>query len=147
MWRVLIQLPTLISEVIGHLRTISFLTQQSVLLQQETNLLLRELIVKVTTQPADTPEAVRLDESWKEPAQPPIADLAKLGRTRQPREEKPPRVLTEHDIIRNTRTTIAEEQFKQRAAELYPHRKGEQLPTSPHKAPTTSTRPIGPPGA
>lgn len=145
MWRVLIQLPTLISEVIGHLRTISFLTQQSVLLQQETNLLLRELIVKVTTQPADTPEAVRLDESWKEPAQPPIADLTKLRR--QPPAPRPPRVLTEHDIIRNTPRTIAEEQFKQRAAELFPHRKGEQLPTSPHKAPTTSTRPIGPPVA
>ena len=44
MWRVLTQLPTLISEVIGHLRTISYLTQQSLLLQQETNSLLREMI-------------------------------------------------------------------------------------------------------
>ena len=134
MWRVLIQLPSLISEVIGHLRTISFLTQQSVLLQQESNLLLREMIVKITTQPAETPEAATLT------APQPID----LTRTRQPAEKKH-RKLTEHDIVRNTRTSIAEEQFKARAAELYPHRQGEQLPTSPHLTPGPGTRPLGGP--
>ena len=136
MWRVLTQLPTLISEVIGHLRTISYLTQQSLLLQQETNSLLREMIVKVTTQPAETPTAVTLDQTVPvDLGAPRAAKIAKV----------PYRIRTERDITRNTRASIAEEQFRQKGLQEYPHRVGEQLPTSPNQSPTPTTRPLGTP--
>jgi len=129
-WRVLIQLPSLISEIIGRLRTLSYLQEQQLLLTQETNLLLREMIVKVTTQPAETAPSVMLDK----PVAPVAVDLAAHAKV------KPYRIRTERDIVRNTPATIAEEQFKQRAAELYPHRQGEVLPTVPN-------RPLGSPPA
>jgi hypothetical protein len=138
-WRVLIQLPSLISECVGLLRTINFLLQQSLLLQQETNLLTRELIVKVTTQPAETPPAVTLDpQQAPTPAPTPLP----FGRARQAADAKPRRVLTEHDISHQTRSTAAQEQFRQDALKQFPHRKGEQLPSSPQQ---TATRPLGGP--
>lgn len=141
MWRVLIQLPSLISELITLLRTLSWLSQQSLLIQQETNLLLRELIVKVTTQPAETPEAAKLDL-------PTHTDPLATPRAKAKTPDKPYRVRTEHDIIRNTRSSIAAEQFRQEGLQRFPHRQGEQLPTDPHQRPSPATRPMGgPPGA
>lgn len=147
MWRVLIQLPSLISEVIGHLRTISYLQQQTLLLQQETNQLLREMIVKVTTQRVETPHAVVLDK----PPAPTLNDLP-LGRRPGGHAAGEPvsRKLTEHDIVRNTRSSIAADQFEAEGRRQFPHRTQEthpQMPTSPHKSPTLEnpTPPLGPP--
>lgn len=131
MWRVLIQLPSLISEIIGRLRTLSYLQEQQLLLTQETNLLLREMIVKVTTQAVETPAAVTLDK----PSIPVAVDLAAHAKVVKP----PYRIRTERDIIRNTPATIAEEQFRQKGLEQFPHRQGEMLP--PPNRPLT-----GPPG-
>ena len=143
MWRVLIQLPSLVAECLGHLRTISYLLQQSLLLQQETNGLLRELMIKVTTQPAETPVAVTLNA----PMQPPETRLPQKARGSSVGDGSKRRILTEHDITHQTRSSTAQEQFRQEGLKQYPHRQGEQLPTSPHQAPTASTRPLGgPPG-
>lgn len=143
MWRVLIQLPSLIAEVIGHLRTLSYLHQQGLLLQQETNLLLRELMVKVTTQPSETKPAVTLDK----PPAPTVNDLP-LRKRRDGQyvgDGQPSRKLTERDIVRNTRTSIASDQFEAEGRRQFPHR--DQLPTSPHQAPDPQhpTPPLGTP--
>lgn len=138
MWRALTQRPSVISECLSQLRTINYLTQQSVLIQQETNLLLRELIVKVTTQPAETPEAVHLSLSEASNSQStveqPLGHSANDARVSA--AAKPHRVRTERDIVRNTRSSIAADQFQQQAKARYPHREGEVLPSPP-------TRPFG----
>ena len=144
MWRVLTQLPTLISEIIGHLRTLSYLTQQMLLLQQETNQLLRELIVKVTTQPAETLPAVILTK----PPDPPLTPSL-LPKTRQSPAPVGYRIRTERDITRNTRSTIAADQFEAESRKQFPHRvlPPDALPTSPRQSPTPDTlpRPLGTP--
>jgi len=144
-WRVLIQLPSLISELIGHLRTISYLTQQSLLLQQETNGLLRELMIKVTTQPAETPHAVVLPipQETSSPTLAPPPLMSRRGPSTDDGQKR--RILTEHDISRQTRSTMAQEQFRTEGVKQYPHRQGESLPTSPNQAPGPATRPLGGP--
>jgi len=136
-WRGLTQLPSLITECLAALRTANHHAEQSLLLQQETNLLLRELIVKVTTQKVETPEAVILPLPESLTHSSPSA----LGwRTPEPRENpvaRQRRVLTERDILRNTRSSIAQDQFDATGKVLYPHRQEEILPP-------TSTRPLGP---
>ena len=143
MWRVLIQLPSLVAECLGHLRTISYLLQQSLLLQQETNGLLRELMIKVTTQPAETPAAVTLPMPETPSFTPPLTQREKRPAGSYVGDGKKSRVLTEHDISRQTRSSTAQEQFRQEGLKQYPHRQGEQLPTSPNQAPTAATRPLG----
>jgi len=134
-WRVLIQLPSLISGCFEQLRTINYLLQQSLLLQQETNLLLREMIVKVTTQAVETAPAARLPMPGSTTAVSAVRPAVGPDRLRDVDAAKP-RVRTERDIIRNNRASIAEEQFKQQAKTLYPHREGEILPSPP-------ARPLG----
>jgi len=136
-WRGLTQLPSLITGCFDQLRTISYLLQQSLLLQQETNLLLRELIVKVTTQAVETAPATRLTmPSLTAASLPAPAAGAPLSQPSAAAAKS--RILTERDIIRNSRSSIAKDQFDAKGKVLYPHRQEEILPSS------TSTRPLGP---
>lgn len=147
MWRGLTQLPSLITACLDVLQTANWHQEQSLLLQQETNQLLRELIVKVTTQKVETPEAEKLplpssttSAPRNEPAWP-ARELPVPASVSQKR----PHVLTEHDIRRNSRSTIAEEQFTEKAKALYPHRQGEVLPSPPTRmSPTGPVPPAGP---
>ncbi len=165
MWHALTQLPSLISACLDHLRLLGWVQQQSLLLQQEQNLLLRELIVKVTTQPAHTPEAIEIprpsfDPAWTRPltadSPPPLPSTA-TSPPRPPAASPGPgaphsqrrllhRVLTDKDIIRNTRSTIAQTQFEEAARRLHPHRDAEILPPSPAGSPALPPLPppIGP---
>jgi len=124
MWRVLIQLPSLLVACADQLRTISYLLQQSLLLQQETNGLLRELIVKVTTQAVETPAAVTL------PMPTSVLPASTAASAAAPQVRKR-RVLTDRDIVRNTRVTIAADQMQAAALREHPHRQGEILPSPP----------------
>ena len=156
MWRALASLPTQITALLVQLRELAAWTAHQTRLQQETNLLLRELLTHLSTHGAETlptpplrrPDPTRptyeaellalmgeMELSQRAmPSAPSTASSTTASASPSPSSKRPvlhDRLRTEHDVTRVQRSDLDAIALRRLEVENFPHRDGEVLPPPP----------------
>lgn len=128
MWRALTHLPSSLAALLTQLLLLRQEHRYQAELLEEQNLLIRDLIVKVTTQPSQIPMTSPLPRSAETSATLPSPSTPSSSRPLRP----PPstRIRTERDVTHLTRADIQAEQLRKAALDLHPHRERRETQAS-----------------